>query len=101
MNYLLASPRDLVKLVAERARTRRLKLGRRQVDVASAAGIALSTLQRFESGRDVGFEALVKIALALGAERDFGALFPEPDMRSLDDLLRGQRKRQRVRKPTI
>lgn len=99
MNYLLASPHDLAQLVAERARTRRLKLGRRQADLAATAGLALSTIQRFESGRDVGFEALIKIALALGAESGVAALFPEPDMRSLDDLLRGQRQRKRVRKP--
>jgi transcriptional regulator with XRE-family HTH domain len=99
MTYLIASPQELVRLVAERAKARRLKLGRRQADLAEAAGLALSTIQRFESGRDIGFEALAKIALALGAEDGLAALFPEPEVRSIDEVLRGQRKRKRIRKP--
>ncbi len=70
----------------------------RQVDLAEAAGVTLSTLKRFERSGEVGFETIVRIALALGAEREFAALFPPPEARSLDQILAAGRKRLRARK---
>ena len=72
--------------------------GLRQSDVASAAGVPLSTLKRFESTGEAGFGAVVRIAIALSAERPFSELFAVPDTRSLDDILRADRKRVRARK---
>jgi transcriptional regulator with XRE-family HTH domain len=98
MNYRLASPRDLARLVAQRARERRLRLHRRQADIASAAGVSLPTLKRFEHGQDVGFDVVIKVALALGCEDHVAALFQPPAARrSIDQLLEEQRLPQRVR----
>jgi transcriptional regulator with XRE-family HTH domain len=98
MNYRLASPNELRLLVAQRARDRRLHLGRSQASVAMAAGISLATLKRFEHGEDVGFDVVVKVALALGAEEQIAALFEAPaPRRSVDAILEEQRKPQRMR----
>ncbi len=90
-------PPELCKLVGERARQLRLADGQRQADLAAAAGVTLSTLKRFEGSGQVGFETVVRIALALGAGRGFADLFPPPDPRSLDDILSASRKRLRAR----
>ncbi len=98
LNYHLASPRDLAKLVAQRARARRLSLRRSQANVASAAGVSLPTFKRFEKGDDVGFDVVVKVALALGSEDQVAGLFePPPARRSIDEILEEQRLPQRAR----
>ncbi|MGH7738424.1 MAG: hypothetical protein ACREMP_11245 [Candidatus Tyrphobacter sp.] len=54
------------------------------MDLAAVAGVTISTLRRFDSGRNVGFQAVAQIALALHAEREFTQLFPAPEARSID-----------------
>lgn len=100
MDFYFIEPRELLSLVAARAKALRLSLGRRQADVAAAAGVPLTTLRRFESTGKVSFETVARIAVALGAEAEFGGLFPERDPRSLDDILRANRKRMRARVKT-
>ena len=101
MDYDLASPRELAERVAKRAHERRLRLGRTQADVASAAGVSLATLKRFEHGEDVGFDVVIKVALAMGAEDQIAALFAAPPARrSIDAILEAQRLPKRAgRKP--
>lgn len=96
VNFL--EPVELVAAVGRRAKELRLSLGRRQADVAAAAGVPLSTLRRFEASGQTGFEVVARIAVALQAERQFGELFPPRDLRSLDEVLRGSRKRARARR---
>jgi transcriptional regulator with XRE-family HTH domain len=98
VNLSLYSAAELASLVGERAKERRLAGGMRQADLAEAAGVTLSTLKRFERSGAVGFEVVTRIALALGAEREFAALFPPAEARSLDEILAGNRKRLRARK---
>ncbi len=92
------APKEAAAHVGARARALRLSQNRRQADLADAAGVTLSTLRRFESTGRVGFEAVLRIALALGAEREFASLFPAVDARSLDDILRAQQSRSRARR---
>ena len=97
MNLSLYSPTEICKLVGSRARQLRLASGQRQTDLAAAAGVTLSTLKRFERSGEVGFETVVRIALALGAERELAALFPPREARSLDEILAANRPRVRAR----
>jgi transcriptional regulator with XRE-family HTH domain len=96
--YSSYSPTELCRAVAERARAVRLSLGMRQRDLAERAGVPLPTLKRFETTGRAGFETVVRIALALGAEREFEALFPPRDARSLDEILATQKQRVRARR---
>lgn len=98
MTATLFSPRDIGVRVGSRARERRLASGLRQTDLAAMAGVTLSTLRRFEAGVNVGFDAVVRIALALGAEREVAEIFSPVETRSLDQILKSQKKRHRARK---
>jgi transcriptional regulator with XRE-family HTH domain len=98
MVFTLFSPGELAAAVGGRARELRLARGMRQTDLAAAAGVTVSTLKRFESSGSAGFGAVVRVAFALGAERSLDELFAMPDTRSLDDILRMNRKRLRARK---
>jgi transcriptional regulator with XRE-family HTH domain len=99
LNFSLYSPGELCRRIGERARELRLASGQRQADVAEKAGIPLSTLKRFERTGEVGLHTVVRIALALGAEDGFAALFPPRERRSLDEIVAANRVRQRVRRP--
>lgn len=92
-----ASPRTVRRHVGRRARSARLAARRSQADVARAAGVSLPTLQRFEAGANVSLDVLVRTAIALGAERDLRDLFPQPDARTIEQVLERRRLRQRGR----
>ena len=89
---------DLRRILGARSKERRLALGLRQQDLAISSGVPSRSVRRFEAGGSIGLEAVLKIAMALGAENDFAALFPQPERQSLDDILRAQHRRSRVRK---
>jgi hypothetical protein len=49
-----------------------------------------------EAGENIGIEPIVRVALALNAATEFGALFPAVETRSLDEILAAQRARRRA-----
>lgn len=97
MNDLIFSPNELCRLIGRRAKERRLTLGIRQTDLSAKSGVPLSTLRRFEAGEG-SLETVARVAFALHAEREFQALFPPHDARSLDDVLRANQPRKRARR---
>ena len=93
----LYSPGEIARTLAGQAKARRLALGMRQADLAAAAGVPLTTVRRFEAGRNVGLDVLVNIALGLRAERELLGVFTVPRAGSIDDVLRRTRQRRRAR----
>ncbi len=98
MSGYFNSPGSLLSIAGNRARQRRLALGLRQEDLAAASGVTVATLRRFESGRNVGFQAVAQIALALRAEQGFMQLFPAPETQSIDEIVKRRRLRKRARR---
>ena len=97
MDTIIFSPNELCRLIGRRVKERRLALGIRQIDLSSKAGVPLSTLRRLEAGEG-SLETVARVAFALQAEREFAALFPALDARSLDDVLAANRTRKRARR---
>ncbi|MCP1474916.1 transcriptional regulator with XRE-family HTH domain [Pseudomonas sp. EB276 TE3739] len=97
----LSTAAEIVKRICGRLRTERLALEMTQADVAARAGIGVNTVSNLESGRNVGFENLVRVAMVLGRGKEFEVLF-QPKLETLEDILRYENsaKRQRIkRKP--
>jgi transcriptional regulator with XRE-family HTH domain len=92
-----SSPAALRRRLGKRAREARLAAGRSQADVAGAAGISVPTLGRFEAGSNVSVDALVRVTIALNADRELDALFALPDARTIDEILRRRALPQRGR----
>jgi transcriptional regulator with XRE-family HTH domain len=93
-SLVLLTPTEMAIRTAERARARRLALGLRQQDVAERAGVSLASLRRFERTGLIAFDSLLSIAVVLDAVSEFDRLFPEPEFRSIDDVIgRPARKR--------
>jgi transcriptional regulator with XRE-family HTH domain len=92
------SPSDLCHSVAARAREARLAADLSQQGLADRAGVSLGSLKRFERTGAASFEAVTRIAIALGLEAAFDALFQPPKFTSLDEILTRPAKRLRGRK---
>lgn len=101
MDLSLTKPGEVVKLLCDRLRKERLSKQMTQAEVAARAGIGVNTVSNLESGKNVGFENVVRVAMVLGRFRELEALF-KPKVETLDDILRYEKslKRQRIRKRT-
>ncbi|HZY96141.1 MAG TPA: helix-turn-helix transcriptional regulator [Candidatus Cybelea sp.] len=97
MDPTISSPIEICEAAGRRAKERRLALGLRQIDLASQAGIPITTVKRFENRGKGSLETVARIAYALRAENEFGNLFPAHDARSLDEVLAANRPRRRAR----
>jgi len=67
--------------------------------VSQAAGISRATLSRFETGKGVDFEAVIRIAIALEAEEDFASTFATSEPENLDKLLAQKSQPRRRGRP--
>jgi hypothetical protein len=52
--------------------------------LAKAVGVTVPTINRFEHTGKVGFDVVVRVAIALGAETEFANLFAQTETRSID-----------------
>ena len=81
------------------ARVREVRQARlfRQADLAKAVGVTVPTISRLEHTGKVGFDVVVRVAIALGAEAEFANLFAQPRTRSIDEIVAAGKPRARVR----
>ncbi|WP_319000668.1 MULTISPECIES: helix-turn-helix domain-containing protein [Burkholderia] len=96
MDLSFSKPSEVVKRLCERLRTERLAVGLTQSDLAGRAGIATNTVSNLEAGRNVGFEAVVRVAMALGRIKELEGLF-QPKLDSIEDILRYEKSAKRLR----
>ncbi|MCU6183835.1 helix-turn-helix transcriptional regulator [Citrobacter cronae] len=99
MDLTLNTASDIVKLLCDRLRKERLARQMTQADVAARSGVGVNTVSNLETGKNVGFENLVKVAMVLGYGDALEGLF-KPRIDSLDDILRYEKSaaRQRVKR---
>lgn len=58
-----------------------------QTALAKRAGIGVTTLSNLESGKNTGFENIVRVAMVLGRTDELESLF-KPKVECLDELRR-------------
>ena len=84
--------------IASSAKARRLALNLTQTGLEERSGVSLGTIKKFERSGKISLESLLKLALALGATKEFESLFTAaalPGVLSLDDLLKAPKPRKR------
>ena len=94
----LTTATDIQEATRTAAKARRIALGLTQADLAARSGVPIATLKRFEQRGEASFTTILALAEVLDALAEFQALFPTPDIRSLEDLDRQEKPRQRVRR---
>ncbi|WP_336470562.1 helix-turn-helix transcriptional regulator [Achromobacter spanius] len=96
MDLRFSTPSEIVKRLCQRLRTERLASGMTQADLAGRAGIATNTVSNLETGRNVGFENVVRVAMALGRAKELEGLFL-PKLNSIEDIRRYESSADRLR----
>ncbi|AUA57648.1 anaerobic benzoate catabolism transcriptional regulator [Achromobacter spanius] len=96
LDLRFSTPSEIVKRLCQRLRTERLASGMTQADLAGRAGIATNTVSNLETGRNVGFENVVRVAMALGRAKELEGLFL-PKLNSIEDIRRYESSADRLR----
>lgn len=96
LDLSFSKPSEVVKRLCDRLRTERLALDMTQADLAGRAGIGTNTVSNLEAGRNVGFENLVRVAMALGRTKELEGLFL-PKLDSIEDIRRYENSANRLR----
>lgn len=95
---MMKLPRENMKVIAGRAKARRLSLNLTQEGLASRSGVSLGTLKQFEHTGKISLESLLKLSVALGNSHEFDGLFAAnqfPTGISLDALIKASKLRKR------
>ncbi len=99
MEFMLRSPADVVAGIAARMKRRRIDENLTQRELAALSGVPYGTLRLLEETGKGSLETVVKIAFALGAEREFDAIFPPKAPQSIEDVIGGPVRRRARRAP--
>jgi transcriptional regulator with XRE-family HTH domain len=83
----MANILDTKIALAKRIRARRREGKLSQAALAARSGVSLGSIKRFEGSGDISLASLLRIALVLGYEADFDALFERRNYQSLDEIL--------------
>ncbi|MDE7387049.1 MAG: helix-turn-helix domain-containing protein [Muribaculaceae bacterium] len=85
-DFTLDNPNDIMMLVAENFRKRRVEKNITRQRMAELSGVPLSTLARFEQKGLIAFESLIKLAMALGYTTEIKDLFNAPKFDTMEEL---------------
>lgn len=96
LDLSFSKPSEVVKRLCDRLRTERLALEMTQAELAGRAGINANTVSNLEAGRNVGFENVVRVAMALGRTQELEGLFL-PKLDSIEDIRRYESSASRLR----
>ena len=96
LDLSFSKPSEVVKRLCDRLRTERLAMDMTQAELAGRAGIGTNTVSNLEAGRNVGFENVVRVAMALGRTKELESLFL-PKLESIEDIRRYENSANRLR----
>lgn len=89
LSFLPKNPQDLMQLLRQRFKARRVALKYTQKELSTHAGVSLGSLKRFESSGQISLESLLKLALVLECLEDFEGVCREKDekFKSIEEVL--------------
>ena len=83
----LKSPNQINKDLASRIRVRRKEQKLTQQELSQKSEVSLGSLKRFENTGEISLTSLIKIAFALGIEKDFDTLFLKKTYASIQEVI--------------
>ncbi|MBD5457267.1 MAG: helix-turn-helix domain-containing protein [Lachnospiraceae bacterium] len=89
-SFLQKTPGEIQTLIAGRIRMIRRRRKISQKKLSELSGVSLGSLKRFEQSGEVSFLSLIKIATALGLNRELEHLFEDVPPLSIEEIIRGQ-----------
>lgn len=96
---LVITPTKAQSKLAQNVRERRLQMALTQEGLANRAGVALSTLRKFEQQGTISIESLIKLLMVVGGLKELlDATAPkDAPFSSIDDVLSAKSKPTRKR----
>ena len=89
---LLKTPNEMACDAAKRFRSIRKAKGITIKALSESSGVPYSTIRRFESSGELSFTALVKLASAIGEDRQITELFSQYVPSSIEEVIRGNHR---------
>ena len=89
---MLETPSEMALSAARRFRQLRTAKKVTLKELSARSGVPYSTVRRFESTGEVSFVSLIKLASALGEDREITGLFAQPVPASIEEVIRGNRR---------
>ncbi len=94
MEYLLFTPQEIARSLADRYKKLRLSRKWKRTTLAQRSGVSVASLVRFEQKGKVSLESFLKLLNALGRLDEVEKLLLPPTAKSIDEL-----EKQEVRTP--
>ena len=82
---------QIAEAIAKRIQKRRKVRHFTQAELARRAGVSFASYKRFEQKHEIAFASLIKIAIALGCEKDFEQLFAARQFSSIEELIASEK----------
>ncbi len=99
MNLTLMTDKEILALIADRAKKVRITHDLRQSDLSEKSAVPLSSIRVFERSGKISLVYLVKLLRALSLVEELDTLFQSPQIDDLKSILSQEEKhRKRVRK---
>ena len=89
---ILETPYEMAENAAKRFRNMRKAKNVTIKALSERSGVPYSTIRRFESTGEISFLSLVKITSTLNEDREINALFADVAPRSIEEVIRGNRR---------
>jgi len=99
MNLTLMTDKEILKLIANRAKAVRISHNLRQSDLSQKSAVPLSSIRVFERSGKISVVYLIKILRALSLIEELDNLFQTSEIDDLKSILSQKKEsRKRVRK---
>jgi transcriptional regulator with XRE-family HTH domain len=89
---ILETPYEMAVDAATRFRKVRTSKKVTMKELSQRSGVPYSTIRRFESTGEISFLSLIKIASALGEDREITGLFADTVPQTIEEVIRGNRR---------
>ena len=99
MNLTLMTDKEILTLIAERAKKVRISHDLRQSDLSEKSAVPLSSIRVFERSGKISLVYLIKILRTLSLVEELDNLFQSPQIDDLKSILnQKEKRRERVRR---
>jgi transcriptional regulator with XRE-family HTH domain len=97
IDFQLATGAQIEAALGARLEAIRLSRNLTQQQLATEAGVSVSTLKRLEGGASTSLDTFIRVLTALRLQDHLAALLPDPGVRPIERAQRQGKVRQRAR----
>ncbi|GBE29727.1 MAG TPA: XRE family transcriptional regulator [Bacteroidetes bacterium] len=97
IDFSVAASGQIETAICKRLEAIRLSRNITQEQLAQEAGVSVRTIGRLEKGEGVSLDTFIRVLKALRIQQNLEALLPDPTVRPMERIERGDMVRKRAR----